>query len=481
MAKQVTVLGLGDEILRGVRLDEAGEALVRGSEEAWPLVAEPAAEPEAELADPEAATAEVVVEDRPLVRAFRAASAKFGTREFVLSVPLSRLLVKAVRLPAEARADLAGAAQLELDGISPFPDEALTPGAEVVAETDTEIVALVAALPAAASADVSEALATAKVHVTRTDATALGWLRGLWPQICQTAGVARRLVLLDLDGEWDLVFLENDAPTFVRGIGSAATPEELVREITLSLLQRDGEGADEVVVCSQGPEDPGTLAKLAAFGPVRTVSVEDDFAGVEGSARRSAEDQTLDVTPEAWREARAESRFRRSMAVWLGATLGVWLLLMGVLFGYDVVYGFCTSRQKALQQEKGHRAALKNVTAMKDRVTLIERYADHAHGALEVLKIVSDTLPVAEDMTFRQFQYRRGESVRVNGTSGTREDIRSFTENLEAAAFEDSEAALFSKVQQSGGESQTKRGIRFSIECFFQQEEEDSAQKGRSK
>ena len=483
MAKQVTVLGLGNEILRGVRLDEAGEALVRGSEEAWPLVVEPAGEAAEgqSVAEEVAATAEVAVEDRPLARALRAAAAKFGTREFVLSVPLSRLLVRTVRLPAEARDDLAGAAQLELDGISPFPDEALTPGAEVVAETDTEIVALVAALPAAASDEISEALAAAKVHVTRTDATALGWLRGLWPEICRNAGAARRLVLLDLDGSWDLVLLEGDAPTFIRGIGSVVSQDELVREITLSLMQLSGDGPDDVVVCSQDSVDAALLERLAAFGPVRTVAVEDGFAGVEGSARRAAEGTALDVTPEAWREARAESRFRRSMYAWLGATLGVWLLLMGVLFGYDVVYGFMTSHQKALQQEKSHRAALRNVTAMKDRVMLIERYADHAHGALEVLKVVSDSLPDSEDMTFRQFQFRRGESVRVNGMSGEREDIRAFTERLEAAAFEDAEEALFQKVQQTGGESQTKKGIRFAIECFFRAEEDDAPQKGRGK
>ena len=483
MAKQVTVLGLGSEILRGVRLDEAGEALVRGSEEAWPLVDEPAdGDTEGQAVATEGtATAEVAVEDRPLARALRAAVAKFGTREFVLSVPLSRLLVRTVRLPAEARDDLLGAAQLELDGISPFPDEALTPGAEVVAETDTEIVALVAALPAAASEEISEALAAAKVHVTRTDATALGWLRGLWPEICLNAGVARRLVLLDLDGGWDLVLLEGDAPTFIRGIGIVASLDELVREITLSLMQLSGDGPDDVVVCSQGTVDAALLERLASFGPVRTVAVEDGFAGVEGTARRAAEETALDVTPEAWREARAESRFRRSMFAWLGVTLGVWLLLMGVLFGYDIVYGFRTSHQKALQQEKAHRAALKNVTAMKDRVMLIERYADHAHGALEVLKVVSDSLPDSEDMTFRQFQFRRGESVRVNGMAGEREDIRAFTERLEAAAFEDAEEALFQKVQQSGGESQTKKGIRFAIECFFRAEEDDTPQKGRGK
>ena len=67
----------------------------------------------------------------------------------------------------------------------------------------------------------SAALAAAKVHVLRTDATALGWLRGLWPQICARADAARRIVLLDLDGGWDLAVIDEGAPTFLRGIGAS--------------------------------------------------------------------------------------------------------------------------------------------------------------------------------------------------------------------------------------------------------------------
>ena len=46
-------------------------------------------------------------------------------------------------MPVEARSDLLGAAALELDGISPFPDEALAPAAEIVAETDSDMQVLV--------------------------------------------------------------------------------------------------------------------------------------------------------------------------------------------------------------------------------------------------------------------------------------------------------------------------------------------------
>ena len=489
MAKQVTVLGLEGDALRGVRLDAAGDGFVRGLAEVWPLVAPVDAEDgvpsDAESVEPAAAATEVVAdEDKPLARAFRAAAKAFGTNEFVLSLPLSKFLVRSVRLPAEAREDVLGAAQLELDGISPFPDEVLTPGAEIVAETDRDVVSLMAALPEAAALEVSEALAAAKVHVLRTDVTALGWLRGLWPRLCERQDAARRLILLDLDGGWDLIVLDEGAPVFLRGIGSVAGASELGREVMLSLLSLGGGrgDADDVVVCARVQPDEAVLRRLGEFGPVRVVLVDDDFAGVEGTARRDVEGAALDVTPVAWSEARIESRFRRKMVTALAVAGGIWLAVMGVLYGVDATYDFLADHQKSKQTEKAHAKAFKEVAAMTNRVALIERYADHAHGALEVLKTVSDCLPDSQEMAFRTFQYRRDESVKLSGSAGVREELRTFTESLEAATFEDNEdEPIFAKVQQSGGETQTKKGVRFAIECFFHAEDEEPGGKRGSR
>lgn len=496
MTKSVTVLGLEGETLRGVRLDAVKETFTRGPVRAWPLVApaeeEAAAEgdslAEAPLLDPAAekaaATEEIAEADKPLARAFREAAAAFGTREVVLSLPLSHFIVKTLRVPLEARDELASAAQLELDALSPFPDEALAAGVEVVAETDTELIALAAALPEAAAEEVSAARAAAKIDVVRTDATALGWLRGLWPQICAKEGAHRRLVLLDLDGGWDLLVLDDGAPVFIRGLGALADAAALGREILLSLLGLDAARAtvDDVVVCARTAPDAAVLARLADFGPARVVLVEDDFAGVEGTARRVVEGAALDVTPATWVEARVEHRFHRRLVAVLAAAGGLWLALMAALFGVDVTYDLMRDHQRSLQREKAHKAAFDDVSAMTNRVALIERYADHSHGALEVLKTVSDSLPPSpSEMAFRAFQYRRGESVKVNGSATEREDVRQFTENLTAAAYEDEDGDpvnVFAKVQSSGGETQTKKGVRFAIECLFTVDEDAAAASG---
>lgn len=485
MAKQVTVLGLEGSVLRGVSLGADGDDPQRGAVDFWPLTAEVDGQPDEEaslVAGDDAPTENVAEEDRPLARAFRAAVGKFGTREFTLSLPLSRLLVKMVHLPAEARDDLVGAAQMELDSISPFPDEVLLPGVEVVAETDKEIVAVVAALPEAASAEISEAMAAAKVQVVRTDATAFGWLRSLWPRICSGGGADRRVVLFDLDDGWDLMVLDAGAISFLRGIGRVSGIDELSREVTLSLLQLGGTfDVGEIVLCTRSRADSAILSRLGSLGEVREVLVDDPAAGVEGVARRTLENEALDVTPASWRETRIESIFRRRLTAWMAVAGGVWLAVMAVLFGVDITYDFLTDRQKAMQRDRRHAAAFKEVSALKSRVELIQRYADHAHGALEVFKTISDALPPSQDMVFSSFRYRRDESVRVTGSATAREDLRTFMDNLNNASFEDAAEGekLFAKVQQSGGETVSRKGaIRFTMEGFFHADDEESASKG---
>ena len=228
MAKEVTVLGIEDKFLRGVRLEERNGSFTCADVASWPL-AEEAPEAADEAGSPEegaliapipddAPVEQVVEEDKPLARALREAVKHFGQSEFTLSLPLSKLLLKCVRMPVEAREDLLGAAELELSGISPFPDEVLAPAAEVVAETDSDMQVIVSALPAAAAAEIGAALAAAHVHVTHTDATALGWLRCLWPRLSEVEA-HRRLVLLDLGDGWELAVLDDGAPVQLRGIG----------------------------------------------------------------------------------------------------------------------------------------------------------------------------------------------------------------------------------------------------------------------
>ena len=503
MAKEVTVLSIEGSFLRGVRLEERNGAFECADVESWPLAEEapeaaaetPGAPEEDVLAAPppdDAPVETVMEEDKPLARALTAAVKHFGQSEFTLALPLSKLLLKCVRMPVEARADLLGAAALELEGISPFPDEVLSPAAEVVAETDTDMQVLVSALPAAAAAEIGAALAAAHVHVTRTDATALGWLRSLWPRLSEVEA-RRRLVLLDLGSGWELAVLDDGAPVQLRGIGLVDSAAELGREVTLSLLACEAGGVDvgDVAVCCHAAPGEDVLARLSAFGPVRTVLVDDPSAGVEGCARREAEGCSFDVTPADWSEARTESRFRRKLKAFLAVAIGLWALVMGVLFGYEVVYNMMRDHQKGLRRGE-HAKAYKEVLDMTNRVALIDRYEDRSTCALEMLKLVSDSLPDDEGMVFDSFRFRRGESVFVRGKASQRESWRQLEQALRAAPVprpgktEDDEGyeapLLFTEVKPSDS-SQNRDGLfPFTIEAKFpvpEKEESEGKEDGR--
>lgn len=494
MSKSVIVLGLEGRAIRGVRLAESGKDFVRAFAGCWPLDAALAAADEATPppggasvapdasptggdlpavpAAPDVPTAELVEEDKPLARAFRAAKKQFHVSEVALSLPLSRLLVKVLRFPVDARDDLDGAVALQMDKLSPFPDEALTVGHEIVRETESDLFVAVAALPDAVSLEIGAALEAARLRVVRTDATALGWLRSLWPKLEERAGVSRRLVLLDLDDGWDLVVLDDGAPVVLRGLGSMSGAAELGREVTLSLMEAElGAGprpVGDVVVCTKTAPAADVLARLAAFGPVRTAAVDDEFGGVEGAARRAAEGATFDVTPAAWVVARQEARFKRHLAAGLAAAFGVWGLALLVLFGGPFVYGKMSDHERALS--KRHAVAYRAVADMRERVKLVRRYSDHARGALEVLKTVSDRLP--EGVTLTGFQYRHEESAKDGGVKASGEA----EQPTEVYAFADAlrRAGLFEGGVTLHGPSASRGGLhKFDVDSLFDVQEKE--------
>ena len=138
MAKEVTVLGIEGAFLRGVRLEERNGAFVCADVASWPLAEEapdgdagetPAAPPD--LLE-EAPVETVAEEDKPLARALREAVKHFGQTEFTLAIPLSKLLVKGMRLPVAARDDLLGAMrQLMKPKLIEMNERALDLGMEI--------------------------------------------------------------------------------------------------------------------------------------------------------------------------------------------------------------------------------------------------------------------------------------------------------------------------------------------------------------
>ena len=405
-------------------------------------------------------------------------------REAVLALPLNRLIVKMVRVPAGE--DPVEVSRSVLQKASPFPDEPLTVSYETVCEDENGKSVLAAALPEGAADDIGEALDAAKLNVTRVDSLALGQLRGVWSALGECDAASRRVVLLSSVDCISIFMLDGDQPSAVRATTDGA---ELKREVMLSLLEAEDFGgakplSEIVVVRSEKPESPESpespenpeipekpetpepdFASLSCFAPVREITVGAD-AGLVGVAERSGEESSLNALPESWAEFLAETRFKAKLMKFLAVAAGI--LAMGVLFGVPIVYGFMTDSQKS--DTKRQHARFVEVKKMVDKVNLVRKYSDHDHSALEILKAVSDRLP--EDVTLSDWDYRRDKGIILKGDAAQSSDIYELKDRMEAMAFgeEDDAERVFGEVKMGSVGSRGGR-YRFTLELYYPKED----------
>ena len=480
MTKIVPVLGFEGGMLHGIRLSEGANDFQKLDVRSW-LLKEPTEEKGEEadgsfaesisIQSPEENIEDAPVDQALLVTALKEASSFFKTREFAISVPLSHTIVRVFRFPVEARENIDELLDVEFEKASPFPDEVLTVGKEIILESDSELVVLAAAYPMKSAVELGSAFEEAKVNITHTDISALGRLRSIWGELIADTSHQRKVVLTNFGDGWDMSVVDDSSPTFVRFLGTFSSEKDFVREVMFSLVGIDGgvgaKGADEIILHSNDEISEKLENALTALAPVRIVKCEDEYAGVKGCAQRLIEGDSLDITPATWQFSLTEARFiakAKAIMITVGA---IWALAFGSLIGVPMVFDYMADQEKALS--KAHEKKFKFVSDMKSRVELVRQYSDHSKGMLEVLKVISDRLP--EGITLTSFTYKRGESVKVSGEATSENDVYDYKDAL-------TKSEMFPKIDLTGPTAvrdrsdRTKMVQKFDITASFEVEEE---------
>ena len=391
------------------------------------------------------------MQKEPKVAAFEGGELRILTdastsHEAVLALPFSRLLVRMLRVPADQ--DLAAFAEPLLKAMSPYPDDPLSVSCELVRETADAKIVIAAALPESAADDIAEALDAAKLSVVRIDALALGALRGVWDGLKVEDGARRLVKLRSADCETFIV-LDGDQPASIRAIAADASEAEVKRETMLSLLE------------AEDFNGPKPLAETIE----RTVDTDVALAGIRA---RTADEGALDALPESWREVLAETRFKAKLVKNLILAGSLWALAMLVLFGVPVAYGFMTDHVKGLCRQ--HDRQYRLVADKKAKTELVRKYSDHARGALEILKAVSDRLPAG--ITLTSYDFLRGDGIRVRGESDDTTSIYEFKDSMVALGAEDGGEAVFKIVKLGSVSSQKGGKQKFDLECKCEEDGE---------
>lgn len=367
-------------------------------------------------------------------------------RDVVLALPLSRLILRVVRVPAGE--DPVEFATPVLAALSPFPDEPLTVSCETVRETERGSVVIAAALPESATDDIASALDARKFNVTRVDSLEIGQLRAAWSRFSAADG-CRRLIKIKSQDSVALIVLDGDQPLSIRSVSDES---ELKREETLSLLQA---------------EDFGGARELAD-----TIEIEMTDEALAGVAERSVEPDSLNALPESWATVLAETRFKAKLTARITVAVVLWLLAMGVLLGVPIAYGYMTDHQKDLS--RAHAGRYREVKEMRAKVELVRKYSDHSRGALEVMKAVSDRLP--EGITLTSWAFKHDEGVRVSGEAETAGDVYEFKNVMSELAAEDGngeEVSVFPVVELKGPSATSKNKQRFDLDLSYRTGEEE--------
>lgn len=253
-----------------------------------------------------------------------------------------------------------------------------------------------------------------------------------------------------------LFVMDGDAPSAVRALSPGC---DLRREILLSLLDAEAFGGSspvaEVVVCGEA----GDESVMSEFGPVRRVASAD---ATESLAERAADPAALNALPASWAEVLEESRFKARLRAFLIAAGALWALVIAVLFGVPIAYGFMTDRKKALSKE--HAKAYREVKKTKDKVDLVRKYSDHTRGALEILKAVSDRLPAGVEL--KDWNFSRATGLRFSGESADAASIYTLKDRLvDTGAFEGG-VVLNPITSRAGRQS-------FTIECRLNEDKKE--------
>jgi hypothetical protein len=339
-----TALLIERDMLHGVALAAGREANTLAAARSWPLVAD-AAPVEGESGAGNGSEEEPSPGDS-LTEAFRQARRALKIEAgCALALPTRDLIIRVMNLPPADRESLGGIARLQMEKIAPCAGEELSVGCEVIAQEETGVRLFAAAIPQERLDELARQLADAGLRLTRLDSALLGWWRQLSDLKLDGLTEGTVALLLEQGGEWDLVLAEEGELRLARGLGEFFAPADLGRELTLSLLNFEMEA---------GPVHPRALVVVSASRPgeLWMQTLRDATGGALdpqwidraqigkpglGCALREGEAERLDLVPAVWRNQERDSQKRRRFLMGIGAGLGLWIVLAGLLGAAPVV------------------------------------------------------------------------------------------------------------------------------------------------
>lgn len=393
-----------------------------------------------------------------------------------VSLPASQLLMRMLELPSVDPAELRSMVELQIDQIAPFPADQLTISYEVFHQTENQSRVLAVAARRKFVDQLGELFKEQRVYVRSLDAEILAWW-GLLKQHGELPPEGRAVVLLEEHTEFSMIVVDDGVPVHIRSLElfhrftDDDVAGELADEVRYALLSLETEYGDrdcESVEFWSEREMPSAL-KSRLTELCRNGVNEHDLgllpSVTEGLALRTAEKRLhhVELVPREWIELQRRIRLLKVGTVTGAALLAIWLAVVTVA---GAVFSFRQASLNRLRREaEQYEAPARAAQAAREEMLSLETYAERGHSALEALREITDKLPAGIEIS--SFTYKKGDSVRLRGSSDRSDVIYDYFQRLGASG-------LFEGIKDQPVSTRTVKGSRvstFSITAELPKEE----------
>ncbi len=434
------------------------------------------------------------------------------------ALPSERMLIRVMTLPACDAAEMDSMIQLQMDKISPFPDDHIAIAYEVLESDDTRRRVLMAGVQKESVESIGALCAGAGLDLRRLDAEPAVWWRvirdymagrGFGPN--RDSGGDRRIFGIIEAGQILLITVQHGQPLsfnlmhFPEELPPDEFAAELLQEIqNLNLAldieqgpgaiagmcfwsnsRQDGASADNQSGSAGGAALPGAggrvgtpawrdiLAK-ALNCPVEFAPLADLPPLSSAIARRmlappfqphsapQGEKTVMDFIPADWRVAEAARQLKRQLMLVSAVILAAWLAGMAAFFSGYRLERIRAERLDARMQTLKEPA--EEVRMLQRKLRSFELSLARNRLALEALREVSRLLPAGANIT--SFHFKRGRSIILRGEAETVEPIYDFKQALDGCP-------LFDQVEMGSVQPGKRRNVTvqtFQMNARFPEE-----------
>lgn len=355
-----------------------------------------------------------------------------------LALPTADLALRVESFPSSDPEEIALLASNLMETDAPLDPSEMVFAHEILSTGEGTSLVLCAAAPVAAVEALRAAAGIDAGRVARVDAAALGAVRAL-ASSPEAAAEGRQPVLFEEGGRATLLLLEDRKPVAVRSVCAlrAATPAALSAAVRLALAQAEiarGPSLSAPLLFRGASLRDAAKAAAAATGREAKELAPQALSPVAlafGAAARTAEGASgFNLFPAAWTEALDNRRWARTFCLSVAGGAVLWALLALFLFGYPAILG---ARADSLRAEvAANQAAEDEVRQFRDRIAIVDRYADRTYSALEVLREVALALP--DDVTLAKFNYDAARhEASVEGASNSSAPAYEFSNRMKAS------------------------------------------------